>query len=159
MPNCDLSRYIHTEGLERSKKVKGTGFLEVQDRSCRLDDEPAAVGSPYCWPHYRTRKDICKKATKDKKSQLYIDYVAIFGAGKQPPPDPSLADRVILEHHEARRLAAEAGQAMPDCDLSRYIHTEGHRPPDPSSADRKPAGSTAGQVRKQLVLFLRSSFV
>ena len=74
--------------------------------------------------------DIQKDAQKKKDSEKYKCYCQIFGEGRKPAPDQALADRVLLEHHSARKMAQDAGQVPPKCDLTSYIIKEGHRQSD-----------------------------
>lgn len=122
----------------RAKRT-GCGKQSIQEGvACRLCTEAAAAGSPYCWPHKRTFGWLCKQACKDKTSDLYTDYRNIFGEGRKPPPDQALADRVLIELHEADLADERKGiAARKKADLTRYRHLIGTRHSTDDTAQRR----------------------
>ena len=116
---------------KKVRKTKGSGAQSTKEGTkCRVCDECCAGTSPFCWDHKRAFGVLCKDATKDKKSQRYEDYKAIFGEGRKGAPDKALADQVIAEFALARLTAAAEGKALPQCNLTKYRHLEGHRASD-----------------------------
>ena len=118
-------------GAQKVKNIKGGGNQKTKEGTkCKVCDESQVGSSPFCWDHKRAFGIICKDSIKDKTSQKYEDYKAIFGEGRAPPPDPGLADQVVVEFAQARQTAAADGKALPPCNLSSYRHVEGHRASD-----------------------------
>ena len=122
-------------------KRKGVGKLAVKEGvKCDISvcDRFQAVGSSYCWPHKRGWGRIVKHGLKGKKQrdENYLNYIAIFGEGRDPPPDPDLAEQVIVDvcagipddeddEDDASR-PAKVRKCAP-VNLSKYVHRQGSR--------------------------------
>ncbi len=139
----EASRESQTKKAESGrKKPRGarqgvdTPKLDVNaERICKCCPEPVAAGAVYCWPHKRAKDNIYKAAMKgkNKKTQLYLDCLAIFGQGREAPPDEEVANQVlidyVIEFPEDETEKPQRGSRKPrgQLDLNRYVHRRGSK--------------------------------
>lgn len=126
----------HSGGKQRT-----SGKYGMRDGvPCRCCSEACAIGSPYCWRHKRAFGRLVKQAMRGKKqgTELYQQYVSIFGEGRAAPPDPGLAIKVVRDLADAfgednndDNTSAGAAKALArsqgSINLSQYIHSRGAR--------------------------------
>ena len=128
------------------KKERGGGKQKVRvSVKCKIPacGDDSAEGSPYCWRHKRAFGRICKHSQKGKKAKTdeYINYTTIFGEGRNQPPDPDLACKVIEEVADQMSDGEECDGGGEDgnaakrqkvvgnrpINLGQYVHSQGSR--------------------------------
>ena len=71
--------------------------------SCRACPDAKAKGSPFCGKHKRAFQCIQGRCCKKNKEGFYVDpdaaadFHKIFGEGRNPPPNVTLANEVVLD--------------------------------------------------------------
>ena len=94
--------------------------------SCRACSERKVKGSPFCLSHKRGFQCIHNRCCKKNKEGNFVDPEAaenfhkIFGQGRDPPPNITLANQVVIdfvrENPEGKDVGKKRGSVM----LARY---------------------------------------
>ena len=101
---------------------------------CRACDEPKEKGNPYCKRHKSAHQALERHAKKKDKDGKHARpeqaeaFDTIFGKGRDPPPNMTLANQVILKFDN--QFPTNAGQGKNTSkrevmDLTEFSHSRG----------------------------------
>lgn len=105
----------------------------MDGNACRCCAAPKEKGCPFCKTHKASYQCLERKAKKKTRLGEYVDpqqaeaFDAIFGKGREPPPNLTLANKVVLDFADKCPPAAASGRTARRgaLDLTTFIHTKG----------------------------------
>ena len=110
--------------------IGGGGGDETEKKpseECRACSDPKVKGSPFCAAHKRGYQCIQNRCCKKNKDGTFQDpdaeknFRAIFGTGREGPPNMTLANQVVVEFVKENPEGRDVGKRRGVIALSQYL--------------------------------------
>ena len=123
---ADTSAALTATGSPNNSN-NGNDLEKKPAEECRACSDPKVKGSPFCASHKRGYQCIQNRCCKKNKDGSFQDpdaeknFRAIFGTGREGPPNMTLANQVVVDFVKENPEGKDVGKKRGTVALSQYL--------------------------------------